>query len=479
MSEVRVRFAPSPTGALHAGNIRTALLNWIFAKQQNGTLILRIEDTDQDRHVIGSQEMISDDLKWLGLDWQEGMDVGGDYGPYLQSDRLDFHKEYAEKLLNDGFAYRCYCSEDELDAARKKALAEGNQPRYNGKCREISKSEEKKKIDEGINPVLRFTVREGSVIFNDMIKGEISWDLSNIGDFVVIRSSGMPAYNFAVVIDDALMKISHVIRGEGHVSNTPKQMLLYEALNFDIPHFAHTATILNKEKKTLSKRNGALSIKRYREEGYLPEALINYLSLLSWSSESGDDIIDVDRLISEFSFSRMSSSAAVFDDDKLTWMNGQYIRALNKERLMELSIPYLQSAGYSTEDKEKASLIIEAVRGNLSKISEIANYASLFYNTDYAPRSDEEAKILQNEDSQNIFKSFLQIAKEFDQLSEEDFRSIMKLVQEETGLKGKNLWMPVRLALTGQDHGPELQKLAEYFGKDEVLSRFNNALGNE
>ena len=477
MSEVRVRFAPSPTGALHAGNVRTALLNWIFAKQQNGSLILRIEDTDQDRHVIGSEEMISDDLKWLGLDWQEGMDVGGDYGPYLQSDRLDFHKEYADKLLNDGIAYRCYCSEEELDAARKKALAEGSQPRYNGMCREISGSEEKKKIDEGIKPVLRFKVREGSVTFNDMIKGEISWDLSNIGDFVIIRSNGMPSYNFAVVVDDALMKISHVIRGEGHVSNTPKQMLLYEALNFDIPNFAHTATILNKEKKTLSKRNGAVSINRYREEGYLPEALINYLSLLSWSSESGDDIIDMDRLISEFSFSRMSSSAAVFDDDKLTWMNGQYIRALSKERLMELSIPYLQSARYSTDDKEKTSLIVEAVRGNLSTVSEIANYASLFYDSDYTPKGDEESEILQNKDSQRIFKSFLKIAGEFDQLSEEDFRSIMKSVQEETGLKGKNLWMPVRIALTGQNHGPELQKLAEYFGKDEVLSRFKFALG--
>ena len=479
MSEVRVRFAPSPTGALHAGNIRTALLNWIYAKQQNGTLILRIEDTDQERHVIGSQEMISNDLKWLGIDWQEGMDVGGDYGPYLQSDRLDFHKEYAEKLLSDGIAYKCYCSEEELDAARKKALAGGRQPRYNGKCREISSSEEQQKIDEGIKPVLRFKVREGTITFNDLIKGEISWDLSNIGDFVIIRSNGMPSYNFAVVVDDALMKISHVIRGEGHVSNTPKQLLLYEAFNFDVPFFAHTATILNKEKKTLSKRNGALSIKRYREEGYLPEALINYLSLLSWSSESGDDIIDVDRLISEFSFSRMSSSAAVFDDDKLTWMNGQYIRALSKERLMEQSIPYLQSAGYSTDDEEKTSLVVEAVRGNLSTISEIPNYVSVFYNSDYSPKNEDEKEILKKEDSRNIFKCFLKIAGEFEQLGEDDFRSIMKSVQEETGYKGKNLWMPVRIALTGLSHGPELQKLVEYFGKDEVILRFNNALGTE
>jgi len=479
LSEVRVRFAPSPTGALHAGNVRTALLNWIFAKQQNGTLILRIEDTDQERYVIGSEEMISDDLRWLGIDWQEGMGAGGDYGPYLQSDRLDIHREYAEKLLNNGNAYKCYCSEEELEASRKKALAEGRQPRYDGKCRELSSSDEKAKIDEGVKPVLRFKVRDGSVSFKDLIKGEISWDLTNIGDFVIIRSNDLPSYNFAVVIDDALMRISHVIRGEGHVSNTPKQLLLYEAFNFDIPFFAHTATILNKDKEILSKRHGALSIKRYREEGYLPEALINYLSLLSWSSESGDDIIEMERLISEFSFSRMSGSAAVFDDDKLRWMNGQYIRAMSNERLMEQSIPYLQSAGYSTDDPRKTSLVIEAVRGNLSTISELPKYASLFYNSDYAPKSREETEVLEKEDSKRIFKSFIATAVEFERLGEDELRSIMKAIQEETGLKGTNLWMPVRIALTGQSRGPELQKLVEYFGKDEVLLRINNALGNE
>ena len=479
MSDVRVRFAPSPTGALHAGNVRTALLNWIFAKQQNGKLILRIEDTDQERHVIGSQEMIAEDLKWLGIDWQEGMDVGGDHGPYLQSDRLDIHKEYAEKLLNNGIAYKCYCSEEELEAARKKALAEGRQPRYGGMCRDISSAVEKAKIEEGVIPVLRFKVREGSISFSDLIKGEISWDLSNIGDFVIIRSNGMPSYNFAVVVDDSLMKISHVIRGEGHVSNTPKQLLLYEAFGFDIPYFAHTATILNKEKKILSKRNGALSVKHYREEGYLPEALINYLSLLSWSSESGDDIIDVDRLIREFSFSRMSPSAAVFDDDKLSWMNGQYIRAMDKERLVKQAIPYLQSAGYSTDDQEKTSLIVEAVRGNLSTISEVPKYASQFFNSDYAPDGKEEIEIIENEDSKQIFKSFIEKSEDFDQLGEEEFRSIMKAVQEETGLKGKNLWMPMRIAITGRSHGPELQKLVEYLGKDEVLLRIKNAAGNE
>ena len=371
MSDVRVRFAPSPTGELHAGNVRTALLNWVFAKQQNGKLILRIEDTDQDRYVIGSEKGFAEDLKWLGIEWDEGPDIGGDFGPYLQSDRIEYHKEYAEKLLETGFAYRCYCSEEELDISRKEALRKGFQPRYSGKCRELSVADENKKKSASIKPVLRFMVREGELSFKDRIKGEISWKLSNIGDFVIIRSSGMPSYNFAVVIDDALMKISHVIRGEAHVSNTPKQLLLYEALILKPPIFAHTATILNKEKKTLSKRNGALSIRRYREEGYIPAALINYLSLLSWSSKSGDDILDLERIINEFDFGRMTTSSAVFDEEKLLWMNGQYIRSLSEERLLELSLPFLNSAGYPTENRERTVMVMNAVKDNLSTLSEL------------------------------------------------------------------------------------------------------------
>ncbi len=476
MSEVRVRFAPSPTGNLHAGNVRTALLNWIFAKQQNGVLILRIEDTDQDRHVTGSEERIAADLNWLGIEWSEGPDVGGDFGPYRQSERLEIHREYAERLLREGRAYKCYCSEEELKKEREKALANGLPPRYNGKCRDILVEEEKKKISEGIKPVLRFKVREGEVSFVDLIKGEIRWNLFNIGDFVILRSNGIPSYNFAVVIDDALMKISHVIRGEGHVSNTPRQLLIYEVLGFKIPKFAHTPTILNKEKKTLSKRHGALSVRRYREEGYIPDALVNYLSLLSWSSKSGDELLSKERIISEFSFSRMSSSSAVFDDDKLLWMNGQYIRALNSEELLNLSLPILENSGYSTQNLKTTAMIVEAVQGNLTKMSDLPQYVELFYKTEVELDGDTERELIEREESKRVFSRFINGVEKYEEISAEDFKEIMKKVQVDTGIKGKNLWMPVRIALTGQSHGPELPILIEHFGKEEVVTRIKKVM---
>ena len=476
MSEVRVRFAPSPTGNLHAGNVRTALLNWIFAKQQNGVLILRIEDTDQDRHVIDSEEGIVNDLNWLGIKWSEGPDIGGDFGPYRQSDRSKIHGEYAERLLREGKAYKCYCSEDELKKEREETLAKGLPPKYNGKCRDLSAEEENKKISEGIKPVLRFEVRDGEVSFVDLIKGEISWKLSNIGDFIILRSNGMPSYNFAVVIDDALMKISHVIRGEGHVSNTPRQLLIYEALGFMVPKFAHTPTILNKEKKTLSKRNGALSIRRYREEGYIPEALVNYLSLLSWSSKSGDELLSKERIISEFSFSRMSSSAAVFDDDKLLWMNGQYIRALTSKELLNLSLPILEKSGYQTENFETTSLIVEAVQGNLTKMSDLPQYVEVFYKTEVEPDGAAEMELIKRDESKQVFSGFINSIEDYEEISAEGFKEIMKNVQNDTGIKGKDLWMPIRIAITGQSHGPELPMLIEYFGKEKVVARINKVM---
>jgi len=453
-------------------------LNWIYAKQQNGVLILRIEDTDQDRHVTGSEEGIATDLNWLGIEWSEGPDVGGEFGPYRQSDRLKIHEEYAKRLLREGSAYKCYCSEEELQKEREKALANGLPPRYNGKCRDLSAEEEKKKISEEIKPVLRFKVRDGEVSFVDLIKGEISWKLDNIGDFVILRSNGMPSYNFAVVIDDALMKISHVIRGEGHVSNTPRQLLIYEALGFKIPKFAHTPTILNKEKKTLSKRHGALSVKRYREEGYIPEALVNYLSLLSWSSESGDDILSRERIVKEFSFSRMSSSSAVFDDDKLLWMNGQYIRALKSEDLLNLSLPILENSGYTTHNLETTAKILEAVKGNLTKMSDLPQYVELFYKSEVEPDGAAERELIEKEESKQVFNKFINGVEKYDEISADDFKEIMKQIQNDTGIKGKNLWMPVRIALTGQSHGPELPMLIEFFGKEKVVSRIKKVMGS-
>ena len=343
---VRVRFAPSPTGHLHVGNVRTALYNWLFARQKSGAFILRIEDTDLDRSEKRYEEQLMEDLRWLGLAWDEGVDVGGGHGPYRQTDRSDLYTRYADQLLSSGKAYYCFCSVEDLERDRQAQLAAGLPPHYKGTCRSIPAEEAKGRRAAGEEATLRLRIRDGVVGFDDLVFGPLQVDCEVIGDFILLRSDGSAQYNFACVVDDALMEISHVIRGEGHISNTYRQILLYEALGLPMPRFAHLSTILGKDGAKLSKRHGATSIDEFRKQGYLPEALVNYLTLLGWASEKdGQEILAPEELIQQFSLERVNRSPAVFDPDKLNWINRNHLKKADRTRLADLALPYLGQAG--------------------------------------------------------------------------------------------------------------------------------------
>ena len=476
-SEVRVRFAPSPTGHLHIGNVRTAILNWLYAKHTNGKFILRIEDTDPERSKDKYVDLIYEDLKWLKLDWDEGPDVGGEFGPYRQSQRLDIYKEYVQKLLDNGQAYYCYCTPEEIEQAKKESLSKNESTNYNGKCRDLSQVEKDKYNKEGRKPAIRFKVPECDVQFNDLVKGSISFNTKNISDFVIMRYGGIPTYNFAAVVDDSSMRISHVIRGDDHVSNTPRQILISNALNVSTPKFVHIPMILGPDRLRLSKRHGATSVDEYREKGYLPEALINFLSLLSWSSESGDEIISIERLIKEFDFNRMSKSAAIFGVDKLNWMNSCYIKQYDIDDLTRLIVPFFEKAGYESRDFEKTKKIVEALREKIDYLDQIIEHARLFFQDIVIIEENEARAIIHKETSQKVLWSFLRELKSIENLDIDIFRAIMKRVQQETGIMGKDLWMPIRVALTGKIHGPELPVVISLLSKDQCQKFVQDIVG--
>lgn len=464
---VRVRFAPSPTGHLHIGNARTAIINWIFAKKASGKFILRIEDTDVERSTGASEQSIFDDLKWLGLDWQEGPEVGGSHGPYIQSDRLEIYQKQLDILRKKELAYPCYCTEEELEEKRKAAKAGGEDLYYDRKCLNLSEQEKRDLENAGRKPVYRFYVNPGEIKWEEPVKGTLTFDGGNFGDFVIMRADGIPTYNFAAAVDDALMKISHVIRGDDHVSNTPKQIMLYQALGFDPPQFVHVPMILGPDRTRLSKRHGATSVGEFKDNGYLPEALINFLSLLSWSSESGDEILSKDRLISEFSFDRMSKSPAIFDTVKLNWMNGHYIRDLKMDTLIDLATPFLENAGIDTKDKGKLENVFSLIRDSVEYLGQIPEFVKLFYQDSVQLIDGQGIALYSKDSSQKIYWTFLRYLSHYDNLKAATFRTIMKQVQKETGIMGKDLWVPIRIALTGQMHGPELPKVAEILGKEK------------
>src|SRR5712692_7277056 len=343
---MRVRFAPSPTGRLHVGNARTALFNWLLARGHGGTFILRVEDTDVDRSTVDSEAAILHDLRWLGLNWDEGPDIGGPRGPYRQSERLHLYGSYAMELLNAGHAYYCFCSIAQLDADRQTALAEGRPTRYAGTCRRVSREQAEARIAAGERPAVRFKVPENrEVVLEDAVRGEVRFRTEVIGDPVIVRADGHPAYNFAVVVDDALMEVTDVVRGEDHLSNTPRQMLMYEALGFAPPRFAHLALVMGPDHSPLSKRHGATSVAEFRSNGYLPEALVNYLALIGWSPGGGDELLPIDELARRFSLEGVGHSAGVFDEEKLAWANRHYLKMADPMRVAELAVTYFNDAG--------------------------------------------------------------------------------------------------------------------------------------
>ncbi len=386
---MRVRFAPSPTGQLHVGNARTALFNWLLAHGKDGTFILRIEDTDSERSTRESEASILEDLRWLGLDWDEGPDVGGLHGPYRQSERVHLYASYANELIAGEHAYYCFCSPGKLEDDRKGDLAAGRPPKYHGTCRNIPPDEAHDRIAAGERPVIRFAVPENvEVSFQDLVRGEVSFSSDVIGDPVLVRSDGRPAYNFAVVVDDAVMEITHVIRGEDHISNTPRQVLLYQALGFTQPEFAHLSLVMGPDHTPLSKRHGATSVAEFRERGYLPEALVNYLALIGWSPGGGQELLPIEELARRFALENVGHSAGIFDQEKLGWMNRHYMKEASSTRLAAESVRYFLKRGYIRRRTDEAmEYLISALPmavGSVDRLEEIPDRLKFLFEFDPA-----------------------------------------------------------------------------------------------
>jgi glutamyl-tRNA synthetase/nondiscriminating glutamyl-tRNA synthetase len=460
---MRLRFAPSPTGQLHVGNARTALFNWLLAAGQGGTFILRIEDTDLERSSRESEQAILEDLRWMGLDWTEGIEAGGDHGPYRQTERLHMYRAYAVELLSSGAAYHCFCSAEQLETDRQAALAAGRPPKYAGRCRSLSRDEARRRIDGGEKAVIRFRVPEGhrDIVFNDLVRGEVRFSTEVIGDPVLVRSDGIPAYNYAVVIDDALMEITHVIRGEDHISNTPRQLLLYEAFGWRPPIFAHVSLVMGPDHSPLSKRHGATSVAEFRARGYLPEALTNYLALIGWSPGADEEVLPISELATRFRIEDVGHSAGVFDVEKLAWVNRHYLKAAAPARLAQLAIPYLRQAGWVSElmdgDLTYLESVIPIAAASVDRLEQIPARLSFLF--DYsADRSLQNGSIAQEaHESAAVIES---LARELETsaplLDRDAFRAMAKRVQQSSGAKGKALFHPIRLALTGEAEGIEL-----------------------
>jgi glutamyl-tRNA synthetase/nondiscriminating glutamyl-tRNA synthetase len=458
----RVRFAPSPTGQLHVGNARTALFNWLLARGQGATFILRIEDTDFERSTRQSERAILEDLRWMGLDWSEGVEVGGERGPYRQSERLHIYRAHAVELLSRGQAYQCFCSAEQLEIERQAALAEGRPPKYSGRCRAITRDEARRRIESGEKAVIRFRVPEGrDVTFVDLVRGPVTFSTEVIGDPVLMRSDGVPAYNYAVVIDDALMEITHVIRGEDHISNTPRQILLYEAFGWRPPAFAHVSLVMGPDHTPLSKRHGATSVAEFRSRGYLPEALTNYLALIGWSPGDGDELLPIDELAARFRLEHVGHSAGVFDVDKLAWINRHYLKRAEPGRLARLAIPYLQQSGWlgeaSDSDVEYLESIVPMAAASVDRLEQIAPRLAFLFQysaADALSRPDIAAEAREARDVVEALAA--ELAASGPLLDKERFRAAAARVRERTGRKGKALFHPIRVALTGEAEGLEL-----------------------
>ena len=476
-SEVRVRFAPAPTGLLHIGNARTALFNFLFAKRNQGRFILRIEDTDLERSNDTSIARILEDLEWLGISWDEGPDRDGPVGPYRQSQRMALYCELADRLSQEGKSYKCFCSEERLEALRKEQLSKGKMPRYDGHCRSLSSEEIAKMEASGLHPVLRFGVGRGQILFDDLIHGKMNFDSAGIGDFIIVRSDGTASYNFACVIDDHSMRITHVIRGEDHLSNTPRQFLLYQALSWQPPLFAHHPLILGPDRSPLSKRHGATAVSQYREEGFLPEAVENYLILLGWTPPSGQEMLSLQRMAEEFSIKDVSKSAPVFDRKKLEWLNSIYIREKEEGPLSEILIPYLQRAGIRTDqlDRQWFKQVLCVLKENIVVLSQVEEYLGVFFDEKFV--FEEGAKtLLRDPANRETLRSVLEVVKVWPEATSGKQTSLLSQLEKKTGRKGKSLYAPLRAAVTGKTKGPELVKTLPLLGKERIMRRIKMAL---
>jgi nondiscriminating glutamyl-tRNA synthetase len=469
--KTRVRFAPSPTGLLHVGNARTALYNWLFARHTGGEYLLRIEDTDLDRSEAKHEAQLMEDLRWLGLEWDEGPGVPGPHAPYRQSERLGIYREHTERLLREGKAYRCFCTAEELEAERARAVAAHRPQVYSGKCRGIDREESAKRAALGEPFAVRLRIPEHTLRFHDIVRGAVEFASESVSDPILVRSSGVPVYNYVVTVDDALMEITHVIRGDDHLSNTPKQVAIYEAFGWKTPEFAHLSTILGSDRERLSKRHGATSIASFREMGILPEALVNYLALLGWGAEGGTrETFTEDELTKEFKLERVTASPAVFDWGKLHWLNRHYMKSAEIARLAELAWPYFEKAGWLPAQDgapEKLSAWLETLIAvflpSLDQLDQLPEKAEFIFRLDVAAAkaNAENAAVLETEIAGKVLAAFAARVSgvEAGRVTAEQFKAWMNEIKAETGAKGKDLFHPVRIALTGAHSGPEFDKL--------------------
>lgn len=471
--KVRVRYAPSPTGYLHIGNARTALFNYLFAKHTNGDFIIRIEDTDVNRNVKDGVKSQLDNLKWLGVNWDESVDLGGDYGPYAQLERMEagIYQPYIDELLEKGLAYRCFCTSEELEKETEAQKQRGEIPKYSGKCRHLTEDEIQAKLEAKESYSIRFKVPENvDIAWKDMVKGDISFNSNDVsGDFNIVKRDGIPTYNFVVVLDDHLMEISHVLRGEDHISNTPKQIMIYNALGFDVPKFGHMALIVNEEGKKLSKRDTSIIqfIEDYKKLGYLPEAMFNFISLLGWSPTGEEEIFSKEELVNIFDENRLSKSSAKFDVNKLSWINNQYIKKLDNDKYLNLVKPFISDIDLSNFSDEAINNICLLFKDQISYGAQITELVKEFINTDL---EDEAITFIKENDCINVINEFKNQLINNDVKNEDDVKSLIKEVGNITGNKGKMLFMPIRIAISGKMHGPEIPNIITIFGKDNIIN---------
>lgn len=479
-SNIRVRYAPSPTGELHIGNARTALFNYLFSRHYGGEFVIRTEDTDTRRNLDYGEASQLDNLSWLGIEWDESPLNPGEYGPYRQSERLDIYQPLIDQLIQEDKAYKCYMTEDELEAEREEQRARGEMPHYSGKHAHLSAEEQANYEAEGRIPSVRFRVPADTVYeFDDMVKGKVTFESKNIsGDWVIQKKDGMPTYNFAVAVDDHYMKISHVLRGDDHIANTPKQMMIYDAFGWEYPQFGHMTLIVNSEtNKKLSKRDGGILqfIEQYRRLGYLPEAMFNFITLLGWSPKGEDEIFSKEEFIEIFDVDRLSTSPAAFDAKKLEWINNTYVKQASLDEIVDLSLPHLQEAGLVNGEPDKkevewARKLVSLYHDEMTYGAEIIDLSKLFFNEDLqiGEASKEEISV---DTAATVIDA---IEEKLQGLSEKDFtaeniKPLIRDIQKETGIKGRKLFMPIRIAVSGQMHGPDLPNVIEVLGKEKAL----------
>ncbi|MCX7816444.1 MAG: glutamate--tRNA ligase [Syntrophales bacterium] len=473
MEKVRVRFAPAPTGNLHIGNARTALFNWLFAKKNTGQFILRIEDTDQTRTDPLYEKQIMEDLRWMGLFWDEGPDIGGPYGPYRQSERLPIYKLYLRQLQEKDAVYPCYCSEEELEMERKVQLARGQPPRYSGKCRNLSDHERLKLTEKGVKHTWRFKIDGGAITFQDLIRGSMRFHSETLGDFIIIRSNGTPAYNFACVVDDHLMKITHVIRGEDHLTNTAYQLMIYKAFNWVPPLFAHHALILDKNGTKFSKSERATSVHHFRDKGILSEAFVNYLSTLGVASKNGKEIKNLQEIIHSFNLKHIGKSGAIFDEQKLKWFNVQHLRQLKpQEVLRRLLALNQQNTEFFSNENEKIEKMVSVVLGNAATLRDVESYMQIFSDKSYSIETG-ALPIIKSISSRMVISHMKEYLEE---TSDPTFQKLVEYLTKKTGLKGKDLLLPIRVVLTGRLHGPELDRIFPLLPLDLIKKRLEMSL---